>query len=115
MLTAPAKIVPKHSAILLGTTPIGLRADHTGMTKFTGIQDDGYLSISNVLWRWIQQLEKPSAAAPAGGEAAAAEATRQRWASPTHGGVYTQGGSTFSGRINASGGNVHQGNVMNTR
>ncbi|KAA6414319.1 MAG: hypothetical protein FRX48_02682 [Lasallia pustulata] len=38
------------------------------------------------------------------------------WASPTSGGIYTQGGSTYSGQVNVGGGgHVHQGNVMNTR
>lgn len=116
MLTQAAKIVPRHSAILLGSTPRSIRADHVNMTKFEGPQDDGYKSVSTVLWRWARQLEEPPAPATPGRSAAAAAATRQSWASPTSGGVYTQGGSTYSGQVNvAGGGHVHQGNVMNTR
>lgn len=111
MLTVDAKIVPKHSAILLGSTPRSIRADHVNMTKFSGRQDDGYMSVFNVLRRWATP-------APAENNATAAEETRQHWASPTHGGVYTQGGSTFSGNVNVGGGGggeLHQGNVMNVR
>ena len=85
------------------------------MTKFSGKQDDGYMSVSSVLWRWATELEGTPAPAPAESNATAAEATRQRWASPTHGGVYTQGGNTYSGQNYVSGGELHQGNIMNIR
>ena len=32
-------------------------ADHSNMTKFTGADDPGFVSLCNTLYRWIEELK----------------------------------------------------------
>ncbi len=58
------QIVPKHSAILPAYTSVAIRANHMDMPKFSSAQDPGYQAISNELWRWARDLDRPQAASP---------------------------------------------------
>ncbi|KAH9901850.1 hypothetical protein F4778DRAFT_771119 [Xylariomycetidae sp. FL2044] len=49
-------VVPKDSAILPGNIPIGIRSDHMGMSKFTGTDDPGFISVSRELRRWMKEV-----------------------------------------------------------
>lgn len=43
---------------------VGIRADHRGMTKFTGLDDPGFKSVAGQLRQWTQQLMREIAPSP---------------------------------------------------
>ncbi|KAH7320655.1 hypothetical protein B0I35DRAFT_510509 [Stachybotrys elegans] len=48
-------IVPQESAVLPGYIQIGIRADHSHMTKFQTTEDAGFVAVTSELDRWIKQ------------------------------------------------------------
>jgi hypothetical protein len=50
------KVVPPHSAILPGYTPIGIRSNHMDMTKFADLDDAGFKAIAGELRRWVKEV-----------------------------------------------------------
>ncbi|KAK3358093.1 Alpha/Beta hydrolase protein [Lasiosphaeria hispida] len=52
------EIVPKHSAILPVYNSIGIRANHMDMARFSDKEDQGYLSVSTELLRWVRAIQK---------------------------------------------------------
>ncbi|KAI9781444.1 MAG: hypothetical protein M1839_006038 [Geoglossum umbratile] len=54
------EIVPKHSAILPAYNSIGIHANHMDMTKFSSDEDQGYLSVSTEILRWVRMIQKAS-------------------------------------------------------
>jgi hypothetical protein len=68
------EIVPKHSAILPAYNSIGIYANHMDMARFSDEVDEGYLSVSTELLRWVRAIQKANGVAqPAAAAAAAAE------------------------------------------
>ena len=69
------EIVPKHSAILPAYNSIGIWANHMDMVRFSSNNDQGYLSVSTELLRWVRAVQKTAnpAAPPAPAEAPTAE------------------------------------------
>ncbi|RYP56688.1 hypothetical protein DL769_009878 [Monosporascus sp. CRB-8-3] len=51
------QVVPRHSAILPGCIPIGIRSNHIDMTRFTGVDDPGFTAVCGELRRWIKQMD----------------------------------------------------------
>ncbi|MCJ1391030.1 hypothetical protein MMC18_003891 [Xylographa bjoerkii] len=49
-------VVPRESAKLSQYANTPIRANHEGMTKFNSLQDDGFLSVSGQLHRWVQEF-----------------------------------------------------------
>ncbi|RYP49165.1 hypothetical protein DL769_011116 [Monosporascus sp. CRB-8-3] len=49
-------VVPQDSAILPGYIPIGIRRNHMDMTKFTSIDDPGFVAVCGELRRWIRHM-----------------------------------------------------------
>ncbi|RYO85586.1 hypothetical protein DL764_009146 [Monosporascus ibericus] len=49
-------VVPQDSAILPGYIPIGIRGNHRDMTKFTSIDDPGFVAVCGELRRWIRDM-----------------------------------------------------------
>jgi len=50
------KVVPPHSAILPGYTPIGIRSNHIDMTKFADLDDAGFKAVVGELHRWTKEV-----------------------------------------------------------
>lgn len=50
----PSQVVPLHSAILPGYTPIGIRSNHMDITKFESEDDPGFAAVTGELCRWIK-------------------------------------------------------------
>ncbi|KAA8642375.1 hypothetical protein EYZ11_009972 [Aspergillus tanneri] len=50
-------VVPQHSAILPGYIPIGIHSNHMDMTKFTNIDDPGFVAVCGELRRWIRDTD----------------------------------------------------------
>lgn len=48
--------MPSHSAILCGYQSRSIHADHMQMARFKNAQDPGYISVSDQLWFWVEQL-----------------------------------------------------------
>jgi hypothetical protein len=48
--------VPKHSAIVPGYMPIGIRSNHMDMAKFEDANDPGFAVVTGELRRWIKHL-----------------------------------------------------------
>lgn len=46
----------KHSAILPGYIPIGIRANHSEMTKFADVHDPGFDAVCGELRRWVRSI-----------------------------------------------------------
>ncbi|KAF4627699.1 hypothetical protein G7Y89_g10454 [Cudoniella acicularis] len=61
-------VVPSHSAILPGYTPIGIRSNHMDMTKFEHADDPGFTLVAGELRRWIKELTVPSNTSAPGAE-----------------------------------------------
>ncbi|KAM5354693.1 hypothetical protein ACJ41O_001340 [Fusarium nematophilum] len=57
-------IVQKHHAILPAYNSKGIHDNHMGMTKFSTVQDQGYLDISTEIWRWAIPLYQNWLAVP---------------------------------------------------
>ncbi|XTI88791.1 hypothetical protein V2W45_1307553 [Cenococcum geophilum] len=53
-------VVPSHSAVLPGYTPIGIRSNHMDMTKFEDTSDPGFTAVAGELRRWVRELVAPS-------------------------------------------------------
>ena len=51
------KIVDRASSVIGDPMEIvsDIHADHSNMTKFTGMEDAGFLSLCNALDRWFQE------------------------------------------------------------
>jgi hypothetical protein len=47
--------VLKHSAIIPGYIPVGIRSNHMDMTKFEDADDFGFVVVTGELRRWIKQ------------------------------------------------------------
>jgi len=52
------EIVPKHSAILPQYNAIGIRDNHMDMTKFSGLDDEGYKAVAAELRRWTKAISR---------------------------------------------------------
>ncbi|KAK1837152.1 Tetratricopeptide repeat-domain-containing protein [Podospora conica] len=50
-------VVPQDSAILPGYIPIGIRGNHSDMTKFTSADDPGFVAVCGELRRWIKAID----------------------------------------------------------
>jgi hypothetical protein len=60
------KIVEEDAAVLRGCESFGLGADHCGMARFEGLADEGYVTVREVVRRWMKEsremvLDRPSA------------------------------------------------------
>ncbi|RYO93786.1 hypothetical protein DL763_004271 [Monosporascus cannonballus] len=55
-LPGVGQVVPQESAILPGYIPIGIRSNHIDMTKFSTIEDPGFLAVRGELRRWIREI-----------------------------------------------------------
>jgi hypothetical protein len=56
------QVVAKHSAILLGyNPPIGIRANHMDMTRFSSTEDPGFVAVCRELGRWVKGIARPEA------------------------------------------------------
>ncbi|KAH6842448.1 hypothetical protein B0I37DRAFT_329709 [Chaetomium sp. MPI-CAGE-AT-0009] len=49
-------VVPQDSAILPGYIPIGIHGNHMDMTKFTSLDDPGFVAVCGELRRWIKDM-----------------------------------------------------------
>ncbi|KNG89609.1 sesB-related regulatory protein [Aspergillus nomiae NRRL 13137] len=49
-------VVPQDSAVLPGYVPIGIHSNHMDMTKFSGVDDPGFVAICGELRRWIKDI-----------------------------------------------------------
>ncbi|KAM5377525.1 hypothetical protein ACJZ2D_004894 [Fusarium nematophilum] len=58
------EIVQKHHAILPAYNSKGIHDNHMGMTKFSTVQDQGYLDISTEIWRWVREIQQSLASTP---------------------------------------------------
>lgn len=54
-------IVDKASATLPGIAPVSIEKNHASMPKFDGEYRPGFISISDKLFRWIQDLDRKAA------------------------------------------------------
>ncbi|KAF2011165.1 hypothetical protein BU24DRAFT_454648 [Aaosphaeria arxii CBS 175.79] len=105
-------VVPKHSAILPGYIPIGIRSNHMDMTKFEGTNDPGFIAVAGELRRWVKELARSDITGPVGGNPQynlGRENGSSRGNLPLQ---ITQGGSEFHGPTTVSGGSVFQGNFV---
>jgi hypothetical protein len=50
-------VVPRDSATIAGSIPIGIRKDHREMARFSTKQDDGFLALCGELRRWTRDIE----------------------------------------------------------
>ncbi|RYP67309.1 hypothetical protein DL771_007327 [Monosporascus sp. 5C6A] len=55
-LPGVGQVVPQESAILPGYIPVGIRRNHMDMTKFSSIEDPGFVAVRGVLRRWIREI-----------------------------------------------------------
>ncbi|KAF0318883.1 hypothetical protein GQ607_013842 [Colletotrichum asianum] len=53
-------VVTQDSAILPGYVPIGLRNNHQDMTKFSALEDPGFIAVCAELRRWNKEMRMPS-------------------------------------------------------
>jgi len=74
------EIVPKHSAILSAYNSIGIHANHMDMARFTDEEDQGYLSVSTELLRWVRAIQKATQPGVPAAAAAAAARAPSPWA-----------------------------------
>ncbi|KAF2665820.1 hypothetical protein BT63DRAFT_428769 [Microthyrium microscopicum] len=50
-------VVPSHSAVLPGYTPIGIRRNHMDMIRFGSMDDPGFTAVAGELRRWVKRLD----------------------------------------------------------
>ncbi|KAF2497385.1 hypothetical protein BU16DRAFT_457660 [Lophium mytilinum] len=55
-LPSIGEVVPRHSAILPGYIPIGIRSNHMDMTKFESEDDPGFTAVAGELSRWAKDV-----------------------------------------------------------
>lgn len=65
-LISHSQVVPSYSATLPGYVPIGIRRNHTDMTKFEQGDDPGFIAVVGELCRWIKELTVLSSASGPG-------------------------------------------------
>ncbi|KAK4450166.1 Alpha/Beta hydrolase protein [Podospora aff. communis PSN243] len=116
------EIVPKHSAILPAYNSIGIYANHMDMARFTDEEDQGYLSVSTELMRWVKAIQKASAPAkPPVSAASQPAASKSPWSDNSHPNpqpaevfpgppnAVHYGGNHISGKIEGNTGQILQG------
>lgn len=54
------KIVPEASATFSGYPSLSIHADHDGICRFEGKEDENYRKVSEILQRWTNELGEPS-------------------------------------------------------
>ncbi|KAH1371877.1 hypothetical protein KXX50_005033, partial [Aspergillus fumigatus] len=57
-LTVVGTVVPMDSAILPGYLHASLPYDHRDMTKFASVDDPGFITVTNVLRRWVRAISE---------------------------------------------------------
>ncbi|CAI4216051.1 unnamed protein product [Parascedosporium putredinis] len=57
-LPGVGQVVPQHSAILPGYIPIGIRANHMDMVRFSSTDDAGFKAVCSELRRWIKGVHR---------------------------------------------------------
>ncbi|KAH6668689.1 hypothetical protein B0J14DRAFT_546785 [Halenospora varia] len=92
-MTGIGKIVPEESAILEQYPNLPIHANHSDMTKFSGVNDPGYVSVCGRLKNWVNKLEEV--------KSEVAEPIKE---------IPKAGGSRiYSGAVNSSGGPIFMG------
>ena len=98
-------VVPEESATLLPYPNCGIDANHMDMTKFSGLNDAGFISIKGVLDDWIERgTEQPTQEAKERSNDAASAATLTFINGPIKAEVFQQGSGNAGRDINQSAG-----------